>query len=264
MKISLFFVTCLMASSICAKAFPLRSEYPSVKTISSSELMKDVDNTLIIDARSPFEFGVIHINNAQNISINDKLHFVENLFSLIKGKMDQKIVFYCNGQTCGKSYKAAKRAQSFGLKNIYAYDAGIMEWGKLFPSKTTLLNSSPVNKSRLISSKKFQSHLLTVKQFKKRCITENRVIFDGRDLIQKRNTPAWLKEKALSAPFFGLVKILADKSYQKSIKGKTLCIYDAAGKQVQWLQYHLEEHGYKNYYFLKDGMWSIYKSKGAN
>ncbi len=36
-------------------------------------------------------------------------------------------------------------------------------------------------------------------------------------------------------------------------ENKTLLIYDAAGKQVQWLMYYLEDQGLKNYGFMKGG-----------
>ena len=264
MKISLLIILSLAATNLFAKDFPLREKYPEVKTISSEDLNKEFNDVFVIDARSPFEYTVININNSRSIPVNDKAHFVEKLFTLIQGNMSKKIIFYCNGQTCGKSYKAVMRAQFFGLKNVYAYDAGIFEWAKLHPGKTTLLGQTPLDKSDLISKESFNKHLLNINQFKKKCLDKNAIIFDGRDGIQKHSTPNWLKERSLPAPFFGLNKILADEEYRQGIKGKTICVFDAAGKQVKWLQYHLDTYGYKDYYFLKKGMWSVYKEKGAN
>ena len=39
-------------------------------------------------------------------------------------------------------------------------------------------------------------------------------------------------------------------------KNKQLLIFDAVGKQVRWLQYHLEDGGYSDYYFLAKGVLS--------
>ena len=35
---------------------------------------------------------------------------------------------------------------------------------------------------------------------------------------------------------------------------KQLLIFDAVGKQVRWLQYHLEANGYNNYSFMEKGV----------
>ncbi len=61
-----------------------------------------------------------------------------------------------------------------------------------------------------------------------------------------------------------LAKNLKVPPFRKSIEGKTLYIFDAVGKQVKWLQYHLEKEGVSDYYFLKKGVWSVYGEKGAN
>jgi hypothetical protein len=37
-------------------------------------------------------------------------------------------------------------------------------------------------------------------------------------------------------------------------KDRRLLIADAVGKQVQWLQFYLEEHGYRDYFFLRNGL----------
>jgi len=44
-----------------------------------------------------------------------------------------------------------------------------------------------------------------------------------------------------------------------------LMIYDAAGKQVRWLQYYLEDKGLKSYYFMAGGINAYYNEmKAAN
>ncbi|MGD8885229.1 MAG: rhodanese-like domain-containing protein, partial [Gammaproteobacteria bacterium] len=42
-------------------------------------------------------------------------------------------------------------------------------------------------------------------------------------------------------------------------ENKALLIYDAAGKQVRWLQYYLEDKGLTSYYFMKGGIRAYYK-----
>ena len=42
--------------------------------------------------------------------------------------------------------------------------------------------------------------------------------------------------------------------------GQPLLVYDESGKQVRWLQYHLDEKGIKNYNFMKGGVKQYFKS----
>ena len=51
-------------------------------------------------------------------------------------------------------------------------------------------------------------------------------------------------------PMDRLVKLLKKGEF----KDKQMLIFDAVGKQVRWLQYHLEDNGYSNYYFLNKGV----------
>ena len=39
-------------------------------------------------------------------------------------------------------------------------------------------------------------------------------------------------------------------------KGKPLLVLDAVGKQVEWIQYYLEQYGYTGYYFMDKGVTS--------
>ncbi len=66
---------------------------------------------VIIDVRTKGEFDVIHVKGAINIS-----HIVSDeqqaAFKSVAEKPHQYLVFYCNGVTCPKSYKAADLAMT--------------------------------------------------------------------------------------------------------------------------------------------------------
>ena len=49
---------------------------------------------------------------------------------------------------------------------------------------------------------------------------------------------------------------MVDLINKGEFKDKQLLILDAVGKQVEWLQYHLEAKGYSNYLFLEKGVLS--------
>ena len=54
-------------------------------------------------------------------------------------------------------------------------------------------------------------------------------------------------------------KKLAKYLKKAKAENRTLYIYDEAGKQVRWLQYTLERHNVKDYYFMKKGAKGFYK-----
>lgn len=117
--------------------FPLRKKYPQLEPITTSELAKARadQEALIIDVRTKGEFDVMHIKGALNVP-----HILtdENQAALksTAEKPHRYLVFYCNGVTCTKSYKAAELATLLRLTGVRNYDAGIFEWGQTYPEET--------------------------------------------------------------------------------------------------------------------------------
>jgi rhodanese-related sulfurtransferase len=60
------------------------------------------------------------------VSIPEK-SFDESL-SLLPADKASMLVFYCNGVKCGKSRKAAKKAEAAGYKNLVLYAEGFPVW----------------------------------------------------------------------------------------------------------------------------------------
>ena len=58
-----------------------------------------------------------------------------------------------------------------------------------------------------------------------------------------------MSQKSKLADFLGKIKE----------RGKTLLVYDEAGKQVAWLQYTLEAKSIPKYYFMKGGAKQFFK-----
>lgn len=223
----------------------LDERYPNVRTISSSEFNRQFGEVLIVDVRSPFEFSVLHITNSINIPIANK-GFIPELKEL-RATDKRAIVMYCNGGSCEKSYQAVSKAQAYNIKNVYAYNLGILSWAREFPQRTTFLGESGFSFDQLISAKKFAYHNLSYQMFVAKIHFEAWVI-DIREPFQRELTPFNFKTIQTPANNFN--------SIFKRIKGKPrpLLIFDAAGEQVRWLQYMLEAEGIKNYYFLRGGV----------
>ena len=226
--------------------FPYRKKYSDVAIITTDQLRKSYDNSIIVDVRSHFEFDVVHINKAVNIPLASE-DFIAQI-SKIRSKNDSRpIVFYCNGHTCTKSYKAIQIAAAAGFGQIYAYDSGIFDWLRANRDLTMLLGTTPAPLDKLVSNDYFHSRLLSFEEFKEQSVKREAVIIDIRDDIQK------VTKLAMPATELPLDQLLA-KLNAGEYKDKQLLIFDAAGQQVRWLQYLLKDKGYEHYYFLRDGI----------
>lgn len=248
--------------SSAQEGFPLRSVYRTVDFVSTEDLDTSYARVTIVDVRSAVEFGVIHIKKAVHLPVA-RVDFVDRLEKLVKGDKGAALVFYCNGHTCAKSYKAVVKAQEAGFSNARAYDAGIFEWTQAHPDRATLLGKSPADPSKMISADEFQAHLLDKDDFAKLAVRGNAILIDAREPIQRKKTPEWAK-KAQNWYAERLVQRLQSEWAKKQSKTKTFYIFDSAGKQVRWFQYHLEAQGFENYFFLDGGIYSIYGKEGAN
>lgn len=248
---------CISTPVFAGAEFPLREKYPEVVPISLADLAAAYDRTLIVDVRASEEYDVIHINKAKHLPVSNK-NFLADLEKL-RAKTDATdIAFYCNGHTCAKSYKAAQAANADGFKNIYCFDAGIFEWATAHPDKTTLLGKSPVDTARLISKDALNARKIGWDEFKAKAADANSIVVDTRDPFQRAKDATLDQNKNVdlkgirNIPMDRITGLLAKGEF----KDKQLLIIDAVGKQVQWLQYHLDDAGYSNYYFLAKGVLS--------
>lgn len=251
-NIALFLLSPLLAQAQSGD-YPGRATYPSVSIYETEQLNKLFEEVTVVDVRSGYEFDTLHINNAINIPLNSK-GFAKKVAALQSGI--KPIVFYCNGHTCYKSYKATTKAMDAGIPHVFSYDSGIFDWAKAHPEKATMLGHTPLNLDRLISKSKLQEHLLDSKQFSAK-IDDNTVILDIREPVQRGLSELYpFRQKNISlGQKKELVKLLT--SLLKS--GNTLLVYDEAGKQVRWLQYYLEAKGISNYFFMAGGAKQFFK-----
>jgi len=242
-------------------AFPGRKKFPKVPTMELSELTKDYNDVVIVDARATMEYKVISINGAINIPVA-KDDFQDKVREL-RSKTKKPIVFYCNGHTCMKSYQAAKKAMEAGVKNVYAMDAGVFEWTKANPARSTLLGQSPVNLSHLISKNDFHKHFLDADTFSDKATSpaQKTMILDIRDKFQRAGIGFYPgKEHWASLDEISKVRKYIHKAIAQN---RTLMVYDEVGKQVEWLQYELEKAGARNYYFMDKGARGYFAAMNA-
>jgi rhodanese-related sulfurtransferase len=236
-------------------AFPHRAKFKNVPVMEAEALRKDLGKVLVVDVRSHYEYETLHIKGALHIALSkDKLPLE---VKALRAKSDVPIVFYCNGHTCKKSYEAAEFAMNAGVSNVFAYDAGIDTWAKLYPEQSVLLGKSPVQPGEFISSTEFKKHLINTQNFEA-LVEKGAVVLDIRDLRQRDVVLFPMRE--LRAPLDDSHKI-ADAVAQAKKSKKTLLVYDKVGKQTRWFQYYLEQQGVKDYYFLEGGSEGYYEVK---
>ena len=248
----------LMSSpSWAADEFPGRAKYPGVPVLSKHELKAKFNDYVIVDTRSKLEFETLRINGATNIPVASKT-FADQIKTL-RTKTHKTIVFYCNGRTCMKSYRAVKQANKARVKNTIAYDAGMFEWAKAYPEMASLLGKSPIQPNEIISKKAFKARSLEPNAFmdKVHQLGSKSLVLDIRDKYQ-RGAAGFFPGKERWASLDDRKK-LDEYIAQAKRENRPLFIYDEVGKQVRWLQYALEKNNVKNYYFMETGAKGYYK-----
>lgn len=247
----------LITVSVNAKAdeFPGRVKYPTVPYIEIADLQKIKGDVIIVDVRSNYEYKTLRIKGALNIALSSQ-QFIDDMMKLRNDNKDKKIIVYCNGKTCLKSYKAVLKCNHANIKDVISYDAGIMDWAKTYPNDAVLLGESPIDPAKIISKKTFQTYLLTPEKFENK-IGEGALVLDVRDSFQRDATGLFhgKENRVYINDATGLDKYIAKANNEN----KTLLIYDEVGKQVRWLQYYLERKNSKSYFFMKGGVKDYYK-----
>lgn len=248
--------TCFFYSNAFADAkFPERDKFPNVKYIELQQLYEKKDNVLIVDTRSKYEYNTLHIRNAVNVPVS-ALDFSSKIRDLYN-QHKKTIVFYCNGHSCVKSYNAVLKAKMYAkVDDTVAFDAGIFDWVTKYPEESVLLEQAPAKKEQLISKEQFSKHLLKPKAFLKRSNDEC-IILDIRDSSQRTDHIFAGYEKSVSLDDTLSLDQYIDQSLRTK---KPLCVYDAVGGQVRWLQYYLERKKLKEYYFLDGGAKAFFET----
>ncbi|MDH5325600.1 MAG: rhodanese-like domain-containing protein [Gammaproteobacteria bacterium] len=237
------------------KEFPGRDVFPEVKYIELKDLYTQRKDVHIVDVRSTYEYQTLRIENAINIPLASKTFAAD--MQKLRASSDRPIVVYCNGKTCMKSYKAARKAKNAKIDNVVAYDAGVLDWAKAYPKNTMLISKTLRDPNLLISKTEFEKHSLTPDQFGERLASTEDIVLDVRDRFQREALSIFVGREY--RVFLDDTKKLDRYIKKAKREGKGLLIYDAAGKQVRWLQYHLKEMGVTDYHFMKGGIHAYFK-----
>ena len=256
-KFFLFLIIFFNLNNVFANTeFPGRAKYPSTPYISITDFHNVLNKSIVVDVRSPYEYKTLRIKGALNIPLSSK-DYVKRMRSLRKEQPDKKIVVYCNGKTCMKSYKAALKCKRNNIKDVVSYDAGIMDWATKYPADAVLLEESPIDPKKVIRKKIFKTYLISPEEFENKIGSGKSIVLDVRDRFQRDAAGLFHgKEKRV---FIDDASQLDKYIFKANKQNKTLLIYDEVGKQVRWLQYYLEGNHLKSYFFMKGGVKNYYK-----
>jgi rhodanese-related sulfurtransferase len=120
----LFVVALVTAVLAPATVRAAEKEFRVIATAELKAMMDEKKSVVLVDTRTPEEFQEAHIKGA--VSIPEK-NF-ESQLSLLPADKNALIVLYCNGVKCGKSKKAAKKADAVGYANLAIYAEGFPVW----------------------------------------------------------------------------------------------------------------------------------------
>ncbi len=240
------------STASASSEFPGRDLYPNVPVISTQQLYKQLSTgVVIVDARTPFEYETLRIKGAINIPLKLNTEKFIAKIQNIRKQTNQPIVFYCNGRSCLKSYKAARKAMIYAkAEKVLTYDAGVFEWTTAYPDHAELLGKSPVSPDQLISKENFKKHMKPALDFIKSA-HKGTIILDIRDRSQRDGFYIFSGEEN-SIPLNEMDKLKAVIRRAKK-EQKPLFVYDEVGRQVRWLQYYLESEKVPEYYFMEGG-----------
>lgn len=137
MNIKTLIATTAIAFSTAAMAADTPTSLAGVDMVDAAQAKALADaGALMIDTRVAMEYAEGHIKGALSIPYKEKsakaadFNKAEDSFPLAAKVADKntKVVMYCNGPSCWKSYKAAKVAHDDGYKSVYWFRTGYPAW----------------------------------------------------------------------------------------------------------------------------------------
>jgi len=236
-----------------AEEYPLRKDYPKVVPITTEDLTRQYKEAIIVDSRNEGEYDVVRVLGARLLMVGKMTE--ENL-AAVRPKTDARpLVFYCNGITCAKSYKAADKAVGWGFGSVFCYDAGIFAWAKANPDKTEyfgkVLPGDKLGVALAAAAEEFKKVQISSADLLAKHRAGGYVLIDIRDPNERSEAPFQLQgTKSMSLDT--VIDMINKKS--EAVPRQRLLIVDNVGKQGQWLHYYFKEHGFKDCFFLKGGV----------
>jgi rhodanese-related sulfurtransferase len=142
MRFTAFIIAaCLLLSVDVANAAdtgyrsPEHAEGATTINVDEAKWMFD-EGVTFIDVRNPRFFARRHVPGAHHLDMKGR--FTRESLASVAEK-DQPIVIYSSGIKCGRAYRAAVQAVSWGYTRVYYFRGGIVDWKDVhYPIESTL------------------------------------------------------------------------------------------------------------------------------
>ncbi|QIE59122.1 rhodanese-like domain-containing protein [Rasiella rasia] len=122
MKYKILIVGIILASLVSCTHTPEKVQEVSAQDVYNAVYKKSNQGLQVLDVRTPEEYGVSHLKDAQNICVTEN-DFKEKVEGLDKEK---PVYVYC--KKGGRSARAAKILVEMGFKEVYDLQGGITAW----------------------------------------------------------------------------------------------------------------------------------------
>lgn len=140
-------ITLLLSFSTVSLAAP----YQEIDTPLLKAMLDKDKSILLIFPLSRIEFNDLHIAGSVNIPIDD-------LKKKLPPEKNRPLVFYCLGEKCTASWRAAEVAAGLGYQRVYAYRAGLPAWVAAgYPTES--IEALPKMQVKKISTDELQKRL---------------------------------------------------------------------------------------------------------
>lgn len=151
-KLTLLILSVFWLSISCQSQSKPQEGLHTIKPGEYSSKIKELDNEVLLDVRTPGEYESGHLAGARNIDWNGG-DFEQQVAKLDK---DKPVMVYC--QAGGRSAAAAAKLQSMGFTTVYNMDGGIGLWKQegleVGHDKPELANMSMQDYEQMVTSDK--------------------------------------------------------------------------------------------------------------
>jgi rhodanese-related sulfurtransferase len=135
--------------TLCAPL--LAAPYQEIDTLLLKAMLDKDKNILLVYPLSKIEYNDLHIAGSIFIPLDE-------LKKKLPADHAQPLVFYCLGEKCTASWRAAEIAANLGYQRVYAYRAGLPAWVAAgYP--TASIDALPKTQVKKISTDELQQHL---------------------------------------------------------------------------------------------------------
>lgn len=137
LRAAVLFAGAALSTALWAQAAPLTpTELAGVEVVSVQQAHGLIGKAAFFDMRSGVNYGKGHVKGAVALPYDQKSELAENFdasrdrfdMSKLPGDKTSTIVFYSDGPSGWKSYKAAKLAAQAGYKNVKWMREGTAGW----------------------------------------------------------------------------------------------------------------------------------------